>query len=1014
MDNEETHPDNDSTVQKREQLKTRVLKTGESFGNYRVVKCMCAGLIAHYYHMQHIRDLHDVTVGIFHHRTAKEEKFVKRLEMLQKTVSTLEHESIPRMTDVAIVNERVCIFVEPVRGHTLSQYFGAYAEPGQKGVGVKAATRLIAQLHGALGYAHSQGVDHRDLDSDLIYVQEDGSIRILGLGVKAALGVELFESIGSASVSPLVSSKTLGRLNSFDVMSPEYRSGVGEDARVDVYAVGFVGYWLLTGRKPDLANYKAPTEQIVEISSNWDPFFRQSLERDKEKRFQSCKVALMALKLTDEEPQSEGAGFVQRQIDRIPVPKQIVERGELATRIYRLFIIGLVGLTLTAISASFLKISFTEEVDYRRMVARIVALPEEAALQLEVKPPVAKVEFVGYEESFIASQGRVYLAVQPGVYRLRLSAPHHIEQIVSLRIPPGGSAQESLSVELKPAWTDILIRTEPGAAVSVIDARGLEIELGVADEAGTFSLKKGIFAGTYQVLVKKEGYKTSVLANQSMEFGAVAQIDAQLTPLPAVVTVQTQPAGASITINEVEVGSSPLTLNDVIPGDQYLVVARLEGYRPIGRRVEIEPGAEVWVDFGDLVPLSGTLRIHVQVAGENAPEPSALYDELKVVMNGVAVDYGEEALDFVAVGEHRIHLEHPLYRSQEITHTVEDRGNYALDFVLHPRPGKVRLVIPGKMEAEVRLNGVPASLQDGQIQVPANQSVEFELRIRNYLTMVRTFELLPNENYVWEVNPVPIPGPTEGQSWTLPYFGIPFAWTPSGTFDMGSPLPEHARLPNEGPQTQVRLTYGFWAGVYEVTQAQYEEIMGQNPSQFKHPGRPVESVLWHEARSFCEMLTRFEREAGRLPEGYVYRLPTEFEWEYAARAGTRSPFFFGDQADASMGHFRGLYPRDRTDGLRSPEGGYGTAVTGRYQPNAFGLYDVHGNVREWTLDAYNGRLPGDALVDPDPRSEGSRIAVRGGGWEHSAVRVRSAAREQVSPDLRSNAIGFRVFLAPEL
>lgn len=1014
MDKEETQPESKGAAQRKEQLKIRVLKTGESFGNYRVVKCLCAGLIAHYYHMQHIRDLHDVTVAVFHYRTAKDERFMKRLDALKKTVSSFDYESIPRINDVTVVDERNCLFIEPVKGHTLSQHFGAHGEPGQRGIGVKATTRLIAQLLGTLGYAHSHGIDHRDLDSDLIYVQEDGSIRLLGLGVKAALGVELFESIVSASVSPLVSNKTLGRLNSFDIMSPEYRSGVAEDARVDVYAVGFVGYWLLTGRKVDLANYEPPTKRVEDISSNWDLFFEQSLHRDKDKRYQSCKIALLALKKTDEEPQSEGSSFVQRQIDRLPVPKQIVERGELATRIYRLFIIGLVGLTLTAICASFLKVSYSEEADYSRDVARLAASPESATMQLSVNPPVAKVGFVGYEESFIASQGQLHLVVQPGEYKLRLSAPHHIEQTIRLSVPVGATTPELLSVELKPAWTDIVIRTEPGAAISVIDTRGLEVELGVANEEGTFSLKKGIFAGTYQVLVKKEGYQSRTLENQAIEFGSIAEIDAPLSALPADVKVLTQPAGATILMNDVEVGTSPVTLDEVIPSDHYLVVAQLDGYRPIGRRVEVKPGEDMVIDFGDLAPLSGALRISVKVAGEGAPEPASLFGELKVVIDDAPIPFGDKALDFVSVGERRVRLEHPLYVSKEATLQVEDRGDYALEFQLKPRPGEVRLDIPGKLEAEVRLNGNPANLKEGAIQVPAYEEVEFELRIRNHLTMVRNFELSPNETYVWEVNPVPIPGPTEGQSWTLPYFGIPFAWAPSGSYAMGSPLIEHARLPNEGPQTEVRFTYGFWVGLYEITQGQFTKIMGQNPSQFKNPGRPVEGVRWDQAKAFCGMLTSFEREAGRLPEGYVYRLPTEAEWEYVARAGSTTPFYFGDRADASKGHFSGVYPRDRTDGLRSPEGGYGTATVGRYPPNAFGLYDVHGNVREWTLDTYNGRLPGDALVDPQPRSEGSRIAVRGGGWEDSAARVRSAAREQVSPDVESNAIGFRVVLAPEL
>jgi formylglycine-generating enzyme required for sulfatase activity len=113
-----------------------------------------------------------------------------------------------------------------------------------------------------------------------------------------------------------------------------------------------------------------------------------------------------------------------------------------------------------------------------------------------------------------------------------------------------------------------------------------------------------------------------------------------------------------------------------------------------------------------------------------------------------------------------------------------------------------------------------------------------------------------------------------------------------------------------------------------VTQAQYLEITNQNPSEFINPAHPVENVTWEEAKVFCSLLTDFERDASRLPEGYVYRLPSEAEWEYVARAGTRTPFFFGTEADASMGHFRGVYPRDRQDGLRAPDG-YGTARVGR-------------------------------------------------------------------------------------
>jgi formylglycine-generating enzyme required for sulfatase activity/serine/threonine protein kinase len=1015
MENADTQPESIAAAQRREQLKNRVLKNGESFGNYRVVKCMCAGLLTHYYHMQHIRDLHDVTVGVFHHRTEGNAKFLKRLEGLKKTISTFDHVSIPQIRDCTTIDGHICIFLDPVNGNTLSQYFEANAKPGHLGLEVLEVTRLLALLYGALGYAHSQGVDHRDLDSDLIYVQEDGSICLLGLGIKACMGVDLFESIVSASVSPLVSSKTLDRLNSFDVMSPEYKAGVAEDSRVDVFEVAFLGYWLLTGHKAEFAKYVPPSELVAGLSMKWDVFFEQALQRNQDERYQSCKIALLGLKDTSEELEVQGEGLVQRQIDRIPVPRQIVERGKLATRIYRLFVIGLVGVSLTAICASYLSMSYTEEVDYSRDIAKAVEAADPAAvLSLTVEPEVARIKFIGYNESFVVNQGGLVLAVQPGSYRLSISAPDYVPQRVPITIEKNAAAPLNLNIQLKPEMTDVILRTQPGASIRVVDAQGTETTLGIADLDGAFTLHESLVERPYQVLVQKTGYQTQTLEHASIGFGEVSELDVDLLPLPATVQVYTQPSGAQIWLDETELGTTPLSLKELAPGKPYLFVARLDGYRPQGRRIEFKPGADLIVDFGELIPLSGEIHIGVRVLGMDAPEPEQLYDALKVVVDGHAMSFADPALNTIRAGEHRIHLEHPLYISNVRRLTVADREHYELNFDLRPRPAQVQLNLPPQLNAQVLLNGEQIQQPLEQIEIPAGKEVELELQIKNYFTMLRRFKLSPNEHIVWEVEPRRIPGPLVGQDWFLPYSDIAFAWLPAGEFEMGSPLQEHARVPNEGPQTSVRFNYGFWAGIYEVTQAQYQRLTEQNPATFKNDDHPVESITWEQANTFCRLLTDSERDAQRLPAGYVYRLPTEAEWEYAARAGTRTPFFFGEEADASLGQFRGVYPRDREDGLRVPLGSYGTNTVGRYQANAFGLYDVHGNVREWTLDIYNGRLPGHHLVDPEPRQQGTRIVVRGGGWEDSAARVRSAVREEVSPDVASSSLGFRVVLAPEL
>ena len=129
--------------------------------------------------------------------------------------------------------------------------------------------------------------------------------------------------------------------------------------------------------------------------------------------------------------------------------------------------------------------------------------------------------------------------------------------------------------------------------------------------------------------------------------------------------------------------------------------------------------------------------------------------------------------------------------------------------------------------------------------------------------------------------------PKEGDAFKVPRLSLDMLWCPPGTFYMGSPEGEEARDLDEGLR-KVTLTQGFWLGKHEVTQVQWEKIMGNNPSYFQDPRLPVEKMSWEGARNFCSQLTERERKAGRLPEGWAYQLPTEAQWEYACRAGTKT------------------------------------------------------------------------------------------------------------------------------
>jgi formylglycine-generating enzyme required for sulfatase activity len=232
-----------------------------------------------------------------------------------------------------------------------------------------------------------------------------------------------------------------------------------------------------------------------------------------------------------------------------------------------------------------------------------------------------------------------------------------------------------------------------------------------------------------------------------------------------------------------------------------------------------------------------------------------------------------------------------------------------------------------------------------------------------------------------------------------------WAWIPPGAFTMGSPGSEEDRYDDEGPQTQVTITRGFWLGRYEVTQGEYGAVMAGNPSYFGgDTNRPVEQVSWYDATNYCATLTERERAAGRLPAGYVYRLPTEAEWEYACRAGTATRFSYGDDPGyAQLGNYAWYWNNsDRT-----------THAVGLKFPNPWGLYDTHGNVWEWCLDWY-GTYPGGSVIDPKGPDTGSFRVFRGSCWGDGGRDLRSAERSDnyAEPFGRNPKIGFRAVLAP--
>ena len=219
---------------------------------------------------------------------------------------------------------------------------------------------------------------------------------------------------------------------------------------------------------------------------------------------------------------------------------------------------------------------------------------------------------------------------------------------------------------------------------------------------------------------------------------------------------------------------------------------------------------------------------------------------------------------------------------------------------------------------------------------------------------------------------------------------MPLKQISSGTFLMGSSVHQ--------PQHQVNLTDSFYVGVFEVTQAEFEAVMGKNPSQFVGATRPVDSVTWTEAKLFCRRLSQMPDE---VAAGRKYRLPTEAEWEYCCRAGVEHKFNFGRDARHLPEY---AWVRDNSKS--------GTHAVGTKKPNQWGLYDTNGNVWEWCHDWF-GQYKAGPVDDPVGTSEGKGRVARGGGWDDYEYQCQSAYRIWCDPTLRSSGLGFRVVMTRE-
>jgi formylglycine-generating enzyme required for sulfatase activity len=312
---------------------------------------------------------------------------------------------------------------------------------------------------------------------------------------------------------------------------------------------------------------------------------------------------------------------------------------------------------------------------------------------------------------------------------------------------------------------------------------------------------------------------------------------------------------------------------------------------------------------------------------------------------------------------------------------------------VEPNQPAVQADPPARLE-EVEARDAPASL-------PSKPGVTDRVRITRPIDLAPPRPALPGEPPV-----------------IASKLGLKLALIPAGEFPMGSSDEDREAGDDEKARHLVRITRPFYLGVCEVSQREYEQVMGRNPSCYSPAGKmrdkvvshdtwryPVENVSWNDAIAFCNALSLREGfkpyyrfGAGARSGGEGYRLPTEAEWEYASRAGSTTRYGFGDDA-------KRLDESAWFDGNSSER----THPVGQKRPNAFGLFDMHGNVGEWCWDGYEARYDANPTVDdPVGPSRATLRVFRGGSWADIPRGTRSTSRYGRLPDYRSDDLGFRV------
>ncbi len=1002
----------------------RILNYGDETGGYKVVSQLGAGGMGQVYLVENIQMHKKYALKVLPPNLSGNRNFIDRFRVEARVMADLKHPNIVGVHNIGHDDSRrlfylVMEYISSIKNEELGIMNDGEKEKGRvscpqltgKGGSLRTGTpypsdlegllkekkklqedyvlKITKQLCSALDYAHNfrgKGIVHRDLKPSNILLDSEGNAHIADFGLAKVIGSDYLKSMIDRSIQLSMMTNiemSIGNMNTivedpdgsqqtgyssqttnnsagsligtYEYMAPEQQEGGEATMQSDIYSLGLIIYRMLTGVKAK-GRFKLPSE--MGLSSRWDEIIHKSLEPEPADRFDSVSeiVDLLDFKLSSTKSSKSTKKINNKK-----------EKSDKKSFFFK-WLIAIIIISCLSIGSWFGYQKYDEIQKAKASAERISRLEKEKQQNITQLTSLMNSAFNSEKYSEASEYANRLLAVNPG----NSNGKAMIQQVIER-----ADYKETAPVKIKCEY-------------AVKNIESMVFTDGMSKEQNELknTLKQNLDTGNQ--FFKDKEYKSAMKYYQKVlaSSDSIKQIEKSYTEALGVgekYLSDKQPADALEAFQLAFKSKESSNAEKFIQQSENMIEFRkymTEGNKAlkeenwINAEAAFKNALSVTGYSNDTAAKTGIKTAHdrlelIKKKAEALKEFSSVKEYITSSgfygRSDVSRSEGKEALK---------------YCNNSLLKLLELEKNYS-EFLASPNTSELNSLKSKINNLKSNIKLLPSDLKE---VVNASYPFIYGLASGSSQAQSEQKSAVAETGLSVEVE-------------TAKY-GIKMRLIPSGSFMMGSPSSEDKRDKDEVLH-RVTISKPFYIGMYEVTQKQWEEVMGNNPSKFKNAGSnaPVEQVSWEDCQMFLNKLC----DRLGVPRG-TYRLPTEAQWEYACRAGTSTPFYFGSSFDSSMANFDGHFPYGGASMRIYREK---TLPVGSFKPNAFGLYDTAGNVWEWCNDWY-GDYSSGSQTDPAGLGSGSDHVERGGGWNGNARGCRSADRVRSVASFRLCNLGFRL------